>query len=73
MRLVPAGAFHLEANYDFLEVWTWASGAWTRTKRYTGTVGPSATDEFPGQYFYLKFVSDPSVTREGFKVLAEYR
>ena len=73
MRLVTAGAFNLEANYDFLEVWTWASGAWTRTKRYTGTVGPSATDEFPGQYFYLKFVSDPSVTREGFKVLAEYR
>ena len=33
----------------------------------------SANDEFPGQYFYLKFVSDSSVTRDGFNVSAEYR
>ena len=65
--------FDLETNYDFLEVWTWVNNAWTRTKRYTGAVGPSTNDEFPGQYFYLKFVSDSSVTRAGFNVLAEYR
>ncbi|MBA3457126.1 MAG: hypothetical protein H0T42_28845 [Deltaproteobacteria bacterium] len=73
MRLITAGVFNLEANYDFLEVWTWGNGTWTRTKRYTGLVGPSANDEFPGRYFYLKFVSDNSVTREGFNVIAEYR
>jgi len=73
MRLVTAGVFDLENNYDFLEVWTWVNNAWTRTRRYTGTVGPSASDEFPGQYFYLKFVSDSSVTRAGFNVSAEYR
>ncbi len=73
MRLITAGVFDLEANYDFLEVWSWVNNAWTRTKRYTGLVGPSANDEFPGQFFYLKFVSDSSVTREGFNVIAEYR
>ena len=73
MHLVTSGAFDLEANYDFLEVWTWANNAWTRTKRYTGVVGPSATDEFAGQFFYLKFVSDNSVTRAGFSVVAKYR
>jgi len=73
MRLITAGVFDLETNYDFLEVWTWVNNAWTRTKRYTGTVGPSANDEFAGSFFYLKFVSDSSVTRAGFNVLAESR
>ncbi|MGE0398577.1 MAG: Kazal-type serine protease inhibitor domain-containing protein [Kofleriaceae bacterium] len=73
MRLSTVGVFSLEANYDFLEVWTWTNGAWSRTKRYTGTVGPSANDQFTGQYFYLKFVTDSSVTREGFNVIAQYR
>lgn len=73
MRLVMVGVFDLEANYDFLEVWTWQNSAWVRTKRFTGAVGPSVNDEFAGKYFYLKFVSDSSVTREGFSVLAQYR
>ncbi|MBA3464783.1 MAG: hypothetical protein H0T46_32920 [Deltaproteobacteria bacterium] len=73
LRVITAGVFALETNYDFLEVWTWNGTAWTRTKRYTGLAGPSANDEFAGKYFYLKFVSDSSVTREGFNVIAEYK
>lgn len=65
--------FSLEANYDFLEVWTWINGAWSRVKRYTGTAGPLGTDEFPGRYHYLRFVSDSSVTKTGFRVDAEWR
>lgn len=72
LRLVTAGVFELEANYDFLEVWSWVNSAWVRTKRYTGAVGPSTNDEFAGRYFYLKFVSDSSVVREGFNVVAQY-
>ena len=73
LRLAMTGVFDLESNYDFLEVWTWQNNTWVRTKRYTGTVGPAVTDEFAGKYFYLKFVSDSSITREGFNVLAQYR
>jgi len=72
MRLRQTG-FATEANYDFLEVWTWKNGAWTRVQRFSGTTGPSNTDEFAGQYFYLKFVSDSSVTKTGFTVFPEYR
>jgi hypothetical protein len=54
-------------------VWAWQNNAWTRVKRFTGAVGPSVNDTFVGQYFYLKFVSDASVTAEGFNVLPEYR
>lgn len=73
MRLVTATGFALEANYDFLEVWSWVNGAWKQMKRYTGTTGPSATDEFPGRYHYLKFVSDSSINKSGFRVDAEWR
>ena len=73
LRLVPSGTFALEANYDFLEVWTWKNGAWALVKRYTGTTGPAATEEFPGRYHYLRFVSDSSVTKQGFRVAAEWR
>lgn len=75
MRLRQTG-FRTEAGYDFLEVWTWKNGAWQRVKQYSGTSstsGPQPTDEFPGQYFYLKFVSDVSVTDTGFTVHPEYR
>ncbi len=73
MRLVTAAGFSLEANYDFLEVWSWVNGAWKQMKRYTGTSGPSATDEFAGRYHYLKFVSDSSVNKTGFRVDAQWR
>lgn len=72
MRLVTTGAFELEQGYDKLEVWRWVNGSWIKAKTYTGTVGPAPTDEFAGQYFYLHFVSDSSVTRHGFEVSAEY-
>ncbi|CAN5729749.1 hypothetical protein BH11MYX3_BH11MYX3_36260 [soil metagenome] len=73
MRLTTVGTFDLETNYDFLEVWSWVNNAWVRTKRFTGTVGPTWGDEFAGRYFYLKFVTDTSVQRAGFKVTAQYR
>ena len=73
MRLITAGVFDLEANYDFLEVWSWINGAWKQVKRYTGTTGPALTDEFPGRYHYLRFVSDSSVNKTGFRVDAQYR
>lgn len=73
LRLVAAPGFALEANYDFLEVWSWVNGAWKQMKRYTGTAGPAATDEFAGRYHYLRFVSDSSVNKAGFRVDAEYR
>lgn len=73
LRLVSSGTFSLETNYDFLEVWAWENGAWARKQRFTGTVAPSANDIFVGKYFYLKFVSDSSVTKPGFNVTAEYR
>ncbi|MBA3539922.1 MAG: hypothetical protein H0T79_09865 [Deltaproteobacteria bacterium] len=72
LHLVTA-SFRLENNYDFLEVWTWKSGAWARVGRYTGTAAPTATTEFPGQYHYLRFVSDSSVNDQGFVITAEYR
>jgi hypothetical protein len=71
MRLVINGRFELEAGYDFVEVWAWQNGAWTQVKKYTGTVGPLPTDEFAGRYFYLKFVTDSSVTKYGFSLTAE--
>ena len=73
MRLVTATGFALEANYDFLEVWSWTNGAWKLDHRYTGTTGPAATDEFAGQYHYLRFISDSSVNKAGFRVDAQYR
>jgi hypothetical protein len=72
MRLITAGVFELEQGYDKLEIWTWKNGAWHRVRTFTGTVGPSAADEFPGRYHYLHFVSDYSVTKEGFNLIAEY-
>ena len=73
LRLVTATGFALEANYDFLEVWSWVNGAWKKMKRYTGTTGPAPTDEFAGRYHYLRFVSDSSVNKTGFRVDAQYR
>lgn len=72
MRLATAGVFELEQGYDKLEVWTWTSGAWQKVRTFTGSVGPSAADEFAGRYHYLHFVSDYSVTGEGFNLIAEY-
>ncbi len=73
MRLVTGGTFALERNYDFLEVWAWQNGAWTQVRRYTGTTGPGTTEQFLGRYFYLRFVSDSSVTAHGFDVTAQWR
>jgi hypothetical protein len=79
---LPAGAqvmrlrssrFRTEAGYDKLEVWSWQNGAWAKIKTYSGTTGPALTDEFAGQYHYLRFVSDSSVTDTGVVVDAEYR
>jgi hypothetical protein len=72
MRLDMTGVFNLETNYDKLEVWTWRTGAWVKVKTYTGTVGPAASEEFAGQYHYLHFVSDSSVTKHGFDLTAQY-
>jgi hypothetical protein len=79
---LPAGAqtmrlstlrFATETTYDKLEVWSWKNGAWTKIKTYTGSLGPALTDEFPGQYHYLKFVSDSSVVKAGVSVDVQYR
>ncbi len=79
---LPAGAqamrlstlrFATETNYDKLEVWTWKNGAWTRVRSYTGTTGPALGDEFPGQFHYLKFVSDSSIVKSGVSVDVQYR
>jgi len=73
MRLKSTGAFNLEQNYDHLEVWCWTNTAWTRVRRYTGTVGPTLNDWFDGHYFYLRLISDSSLTTHGFCLTAEYR
>ncbi len=79
---LPAGAqamrlhtsrFVTELNYDKLEVWSWKNGAWAKVATYTGTTGPALTEEFAGQYHYLKFVSDSSVTKAGVSLDAEWR
>lgn len=79
---LPAGAtemrltvsrFSLERNYDFLEVWAWNGSAWTRVARFTGTDGPQPSQTFPGRYHYLHFVSDSSVSAQGFALGAEYQ
>jgi hypothetical protein len=72
MRLVVSPPFELEQGYDKLEVWTWRGTSWVKVRTYTGNAGPAATDEFAGQYHYLKFVSDSSVTRYGFDLVAQY-
>jgi len=71
MRLVKTGTFELESGYDYLEVWAWRNAAWTRLKRYTGTTAPAISEEFAGQYFQLKLVTDSSVTKHGFDVSAQ--
>ena len=65
--------FKTENNYDKLEVWSWKNGAWVKVKTYTGSSGPSLADEWPGQYHYLRFVSDSSVTDQGVSLDAEWR
>lgn len=72
VRLVVRPPFELEANYDFLEVYTWSGTRWNRVRRYTGNVGPALTDELVGRYHYVKIVSDSSVTRYGFDITAQY-
>lgn len=72
MRL-NTSRFATEAGYDKLEVWTWQNGAWVKIKTYSGTTGPALTEEFVGQYHYVKFVSDSSVTKAGVSFDAEYR
>jgi hypothetical protein len=72
MRLAST-RFRTEAGYDKLEVWTWQNGAWAKVKTYSGSTGPALTDEFPGQYHYLHFVSDSSVTASGISLDAQYR
>ena len=54
-------------------MWTWENGAWARKARFTGTTGPALTNEFAGRYHYLRFLSDSSVTKQGFKVAVQYR
>jgi hypothetical protein len=65
--------FATEANYDKLEVWSWKNGSWIKVATYTGTAGPALTTEFAGQYHYLKFVSDSSVTKAGVSLDVEWR
>ena len=72
LRLVVS-RFRLENTYDKLEVWTWKTNAWVKVKTYTGGVGPSATEEFPGRYHYVRFLSDSSVTDQGISLDAEWR
>jgi hypothetical protein len=72
VRLVSTGSFNLEQGYDKLEVWRWSNGQWVKIKTYSGTAAPALADEFAGQYFYLHFVSDSSVTKWGFEIAAEY-
>ena len=71
MRLVTSG-FALEANYDFLEVWSYANGSWQRAARYTGSDAPDG-DVFAGRYHYLHFVSDYSVAENGFELTAQFK
>ncbi|HTL32702.1 MAG TPA: Kazal-type serine protease inhibitor domain-containing protein [Kofleriaceae bacterium] len=70
---LKVSAFATERNYDFLEVWTWRNGAWAKDKTYSGTTGPATSEEFIGQYHYLRFVSDSSVTGQGVTLDAEWR
>lgn len=72
MRLLWSGAFDLETNYDWLEVYAWQTDKWVRVKRYTGTMGPSSTDEFTGRYFYLRLATDSSVVKHGFDITVQY-
>ncbi len=72
MRLLAAGAFDLERNYDWLEVYAWQNNAWVRVKRYTGATPPSSTDEHAGRYFYLRLATDSSVVKHGFDVTVQY-
>ncbi|KAB2894979.1 MAG: hypothetical protein F9K40_16350 [Kofleriaceae bacterium] len=72
MRLLASGAFDLERNYDWLEVYAWQNNAWVRVQRYTGTTPPGSTDEFAGRYFYLRLATDSSVVKHGFDVTVQY-
>ena len=73
VRSYRSGALARSRNYDFFALWAFQNSAWVRIKRYTGTTGPSLTEELIGQYFYLKLATDASTTKYGFKVSAEYR
>lgn len=65
--------FRTEAGYDKLEVWTYENNAWVKKQTYSGTTGPALTQEFAGQYHYLRFVSDSSVTDSGVTLDAQWR
>lgn len=68
-----ATKFRTEAGYDKLEVWTWQNNDWVLKATFSGTTGPALTQEFPGQYHYLHFVSDSSVTDSGVTLDAQWR
>jgi hypothetical protein len=72
VRLDTIGDFELENGYDFLELWTY-DGGWQKVATFTGAEGPTPNQVFAGQYHYLHFVSDYSVTGAGFNLVAEYR
>jgi hypothetical protein len=65
--------FKTEAKYDKLEVWTWENNDWALKATFTGSTGPALSQEFPGQYHYLHFVSDSSVTDSGVTLDAQWR
>ncbi len=65
--------FKTEAKYDKLEVWTWVNNDWALKAPFTGSTGPALTQEFAGQYHYLHFVSDSSVTDSGVTLDAQWR
>jgi hypothetical protein len=72
-RIVVNGTFATEAGYDKLELWSWRNGQWIKIKTFSGNNGPQLTDELTGQFHYLHFVSDSSVTKHGFELTAQYK
>lgn len=64
--------FSLESGYDFVDVWSWNGQSWFRAARLTGDEDSGTFYELGGRYHYLHFVSDYSVTGDGFAISASY-
>ena len=56
-----------ELNHTGARVWEMMTSGFDEPR-----VVAALTDEFAGQYFYLHFVSDYSVTARGFDLTAQY-
>ena len=74
MRLRSDRPFELADGGDYFAVWTWSfeTNNWELADWWQYGDGPTLTDEFPGRYHILQFISDGQGEANGLSVHVEY-